>query len=102
MLGFVIGDGDLVSGLRLVGVEGVEAASAEQAEHALEEALKRTDLALIIVSEELSSQPQLRKTIDAVRRNRTQPLIVEVPGSGGKPSQINMSDLVSKSLGVRM
>ncbi len=102
MLGFVIGDGDLVSGLRLVGVEGIEAASAEQAERALEEALKRTDLALIIVSEELSSQPQLRRTIDGIRRDRTQPLIVEVPGSTGKPSQISMSDLVSKSLGVRM
>lgn len=102
MLGFVIGDNDMVTGLRLVGVAGAEVTSVDQAQEALEKALARSDLAIIIISEEFSAQPQLREAIDKVRRERINPLIVEVPGSRGQTSEIRMSDVVSKSLGVRM
>ena len=102
MLGFVIGDGDMVTGFRLVGVEGTEVNSAEEAWEAFEKALTRKDLAIVIVSEEFSNQPQLQEAIDRVRREQLSPLIVLMPGSRGKPSEIHLSDLISKSLGVRM
>lgn len=102
MLGFVIGDSDMITGFRLVGVEGEEANSTEEALQALNKVLTRTDLALIIMSEDFSTQPKLHQIIDNVRRERRTPLIVELPGSMGKPSQINMSDLISKTLGVRL
>lgn len=102
MLGFVIGDSDMVTGFRLVGVEGTEATSASEAQEALEKALGRNDIAIIVVSEEFSSQPQLREEIDKVRRDRVTPMIVEVPASRGKPSEISMSDIISKTLGIRM
>ena len=102
MLGFVIGDGDMVTGFRLVGVEGIEVNSAEEAWVAFEKALTRKDLAIVIVSEEFSNQTQLQQAIDRVRREQISPLIVLMPGSRGKPSEIHLSDLVSKSLGVRM
>ena len=62
MLGYVIGDADMVTGFRLVGIEGVEANTADEAEQALDKALARTDLAIIIISEEFSAQPQLQET----------------------------------------
>jgi V/A-type H+/Na+-transporting ATPase subunit F len=102
MLGLVIGDSDMVTGFRLVGVEGVEANSADEALDAFEKALARSDLAVVIVSEEFSSLPQLRNAIEKVRQEHVNPLVVEVPGSRGKPSGISMSDLISKTLGVRM
>jgi vacuolar-type H+-ATPase subunit F/Vma7 len=102
MHGFVIGDNDMVTGFRLVGVEGVEASSADEAQNALEKALTRSDLAVVIVSEEFSAQPQMREKIDKARNERISPLILELPGSRGKPSEIRMSDLISKTLGVRM
>jgi len=102
MLGYVIGDNDMITGFMLVGVEGIEVTSVDQALQALNEALARSDLAIIIISEEYSTSPQLRETIDKVRSERRNPLIVEVPGSRGKPSEIRMSDLISKSLGVRL
>jgi V/A-type H+-transporting ATPase subunit F len=102
MLGYVIGDSDMITGFRLVGVEGIEVTSADEAWQALNKALARSDLAIIIISEEYSTQPQLHETIDKVRRERRNPLIVEIPGSRGKPSEIRMSDLISKTLGVRM
>jgi V/A-type H+-transporting ATPase subunit F len=102
MLGYVIGDADMVTGFRLVGVEGVEATSVDEAGQALNKALARNDLAIIIISEEFSTQPQLHETIEKIRRERREPLVVEVPGSKGKPSEARMSDLISKILGVRI
>ena len=102
MLGFVIGDRDMVIGFRLVGVEGTEANSIDEAREALEKALTRSDLAIVLVTEEFSSQQQLQNIIAAVRRDRISPLIVEVPASRGKPNEIHISDLISKTLGLRM
>ncbi len=102
MLGYVIGDSDMVTGFRLVGIDGVEVTSADETVQALNKALARSDLAVIIISEEYSNKPQLHQTIDQVRRERRSPLIVEIPGSKGKPTEIRMSDLISKTLGVRL
>jgi V/A-type H+-transporting ATPase subunit F len=102
MLGYVIGDADMITGFKLVGVEGVEATSTDEAGQALSKALTRNDLAIIIISEEFSTQPQLREIIEKIRRERREPLIVELPGSKGKPAETRMSDLISKTLGVRI
>jgi V/A-type H+-transporting ATPase subunit F len=102
MLGYVIGDSDMITGFRFVGVEGVEVTSPDEASQALNTALGRNDLAIIIISEEFSNQTQLHEIIDQVRLERRNPLIVEIPGSRGKPSETRMSDLISKTLGVRL
>ena len=102
MLGYVIGDSDMVTGFRLVGVEGVEAYSTDEARQAVSKALSRSDLAILIISEELSRQPQLQEMIEKTRHERKDMLIVEIPGSKGKPSEVHMSDLISKTLGVRI
>jgi len=44
----------------------------------------------------------MHETIDKIRRERKTTLIVEMPGSKGKASQVHMSDLISKTLGVRI
>lgn len=102
MLGFVIGDGDMITGFRLVGVEGDEVTSVEEASQSLNKAVGRSDLALIIISEEFSTQKQIHEIIEQLRRERRNLLIVEIPGSKGKPSETKMSDLISKTLGVRI
>jgi len=102
MHGYVIGDADLITGFRLVGVEGAEATSVNEAGQALNKALTRNDLAIIIISEEFSTNPQLHDSIEKIRLERRAPLIVEIPGSKGKPSETRMSDLISKTLGVRI
>ena len=102
MLGYVIGDSDMITGFKLVGVEGAEVNSADEARQALNKAVGRNDLAIIIISEEFSTQPEIHEEIERIRRERKNTLIVELPGSKGKPSQIHMSDLISKTLGVRI
>ena len=102
MFGYVIGDSDMITGFRTVGIEGAEVNSVDEASHALKKALARNDLAIIIVSEEFSTQPQIQQTIEKTRSERKNTLIVELPGSKQKSSQVHMSDLISKTLGVRL
>jgi vacuolar-type H+-ATPase subunit F/Vma7 len=100
MLGFVIGDNDMITGFRLVGVDGVEVASVEEARRALSQALSRSDLAIILISEEFSVQ--MRSEIDKIRSEQIAPTIVEIPGPKGAKNEINMSDLISRTLGIKL
>ncbi len=102
MLGFVIGDSDMVTGFRLVGLKGTEVASADEANRALQNALGRSDVAIIVVSEEFSTQTQMKREIENVRRERVSPLIIEIPSPKGQPTQVRLYDVVSRSLGVMM
>ena len=76
MLGYVIGDADMVTGFALIGVEGVEVTSPKEANQALEKALERGGLAIIIVSEEFSTHPQTLHVVHFTRRRN-----VEVRGA---------------------
>jgi len=100
MQGFVIGDRNMVTGFKLVGVEGTEVGSPDEAKQALSKTLARSDLAIIIISEEFSTQ--IREEIDKTRQERVTPLILEVPGRFGATGEIRMSDLVTKTLGIRI
>ena len=102
MIGYVIGDGDMVTGFRLVGVEGVEVASVEEAKQALNKALSRSDVAIIVISEAYSTDIAIRDQVDKVRQERVTPLIVELPGTRGPQKGIPISDTISKILGIKI
>ncbi len=102
MFGYVIGDSDMITGFRTVGIEGAEVSSVDEACEALNKALIRNDLAIIILSEEFSTLPEMQAAIGKSRVDRKNTLIVELPGSKSKTSQVHMSDLISKTLGVRI
>ncbi len=102
MLGFIIGDSEMITGFRLVGVEGTEVSSVDEAKRTLDSLLLRNDIAVIVVSQSFSSQSTMREAIDKVRRERASPIIVEVPGNVGPSGETRISDLISKTLGVRL
>lgn len=102
MLGFVIGDSDMITGFKLVGIDGVEVTSVDEARQALNDALTRRDVAIIIISAAYSTQSSMRDLINKVRRERNMPLIVEILGNKGLNGEIRMSDIISKSIGIRM
>lgn len=100
MLGFVIGGNDVTRGFRLVGLDGEEVTSVNEARQALAKALARKDVAIILVSEEFSTQ--MRMDIEKARLERLTPLIVEVPGPQGSSGENQMSDFISKTLGIKI
>jgi vacuolar-type H+-ATPase subunit F/Vma7 len=102
MIGYVIGDGDMLTGFRLVGIEGAEANTVDEAQQALNQALARSDIAIIILSEAFASEPSIREQVDKVRQERVTPLIVELPGSKSPANKAKLSDNISKLLGIKM
>lgn len=100
MQGFVIGDRNMITGFKLVGVDGAEVTTPQEAKQTLSKALTRNDIAIIIISEEFSSK--LREEIDKERLSHVTPLIVEVPGRFGATGEIRMSDLITKTLGIKV
>jgi vacuolar-type H+-ATPase subunit F/Vma7 len=102
MIGYVIGDGDMVTGFRLVGVDGVEVASVDEAKQALDKALALSDVGIIVISQAYSTDPAIRDQIDKVRQERVTPLIVELPGSRGQSTYIPISSTISKILGIKI
>lgn len=102
MIGYVIGDSDMVTGFRLVGVQGAEVASVEEAKQALNVVLTQADIAIIIISEVYATAPEMREQVDKIRQDRVTPLIVELPGSRDPSSGIPISDTISKILGIKI
>ncbi len=100
MLGFVIGDSDMIEGFQLVGLEGTEVVSVEEAQRAFSMTLSRNDIAIVLISEEFSVH--MRGEIEKIRSEQVEPLIVEIPGRKGSSGKIRMSDLISKTLGLRI
>ncbi len=92
----------MVTGFRLVGVEGKEVNSVDEATQILEEVLKRNDLAVIVISQAYSTQPKLSQEINRVRLERRTPLIVEIPESKGEAVETNLSDAVNQILGFKL
>lgn len=102
MIGYVIGDSDMVTGFRLVGVEGAEVTSSEEAKQALNKALTQTDIAIIVISATYAASPALQEQITRIRQERVTPLIVELPGSRGTSNRTPISDTISKILGIKL
>jgi vacuolar-type H+-ATPase subunit F/Vma7 len=102
MFGYIIGSSDMITGFKLVGLEGAEVSSIEEAQQAFNVALARNDVAVIIVSEAFSTKSPMREQVDKTRQERVTPLIVEIPAAGSKTSEIQISDVISKTLGIKL
>jgi len=102
MIGFVIGDSDMITGFRLVGIEGIEASTIDEARQAFHKSLSRNDIGVIIISEAFFLDASLREEVDKVRQDRVTPLIVEIPGSKAIANKMQLSEMISKILGIKI
>ena len=100
MFAFVIGDEDLVTGFRLVGVKGVAVSTVNEARDALSKVFKALDLAVVILSEEFSTN--MSDELAKLRESQIAPLIVEVPGRLGSSGKIVLKDVVRKATGIEV
>jgi vacuolar-type H+-ATPase subunit F/Vma7 len=92
----------MITGFRLVGVEGAEAATPDEAKVGLSRALARSDVGVIIISEAYFSDPSIREQVDKIRQERITPLIVVLPGSKGAMTGTPLSETISKILGIKL
>jgi V/A-type H+-transporting ATPase subunit F len=102
MIAYVVGDGDMITGFKLVGVEGVEATSTSEVKDALRKAVVRSDVAVVIISEDFLSDQSVSDEVDKLRQERVTPLIVAIPGGKGQSNQARLSETISKILGIKI
>lgn len=97
----VIGHPDAVLGFSLAGVEGRAANSAEQANAALDAALKDRELGIVLVTRDVARMMENR--MEDLKFHSTMPLIVEIPGpEGTQPGEPSLGDVVLKAIGIKL
>jgi V/A-type H+-transporting ATPase subunit F len=97
----VIGHPEAVLGFSLVGVHGQVATSAEEANQALSDALASPDVGIILVTGNVAGliEPRMAQ----LKLSSTGPLVVEIPGPGGVPSdQLTLSEVVQRVIGIKI
>lgn len=98
---FCIADEDTVRGFRLTGVAGRAVADAAQATDALAHAVEQPECGIVIITEKVASE--LRERVDALRLERTRPLIVEIPGpSGPMPGRRSLREIAQEAIGIKV
>ncbi len=97
----VLGNSQAVQGFSLVGVLGQVATTAEEINHALDQALAAKDVGIILVTQDVSRLIEAR--MDRLKLRSTVPLVVEIPGPEGvSPDQPSLSDIVLRAIGIKI
>jgi vacuolar-type H+-ATPase subunit F/Vma7 len=96
-----IGDRDSALGFQFAGVTCSPVATEAEADQALDAALERKDLKVLIVTELVASQ--LDKKITAHRLSAQPPFIVEVSDVWGtEVERMNMQQMIQEAVGIRI
>lgn len=95
----VIGDRETVLGFRFVGVEGTIATLRADALAALEQAVERKDVGVVLVTEKVAAE--IRDEVDARLFGFGFPLVLEIPDSSGPaPDRPKIEEVVRKAVGI--
>ena len=98
---YCIADEDTVRGFRLAGVDGRAVADPKQASEALDEAAGRSDVGIVILTDQVAAG--IRQHVDAHRTGSARPLIVEIPGPKGPlPGRKTLRQFVQEAIGIRI
>jgi V/A-type H+-transporting ATPase subunit F len=96
---YCVGSEEVVKGLALIGIEGKATADIGEAGQAVDAALARPDLGLLIVSERLAAP--LKEKLTGWAFSHRQPLILEIPDEQGPVSKHSaVLSLVMEAVGL--
>jgi vacuolar-type H+-ATPase subunit F/Vma7 len=95
---FCIADRDSGLGFRLAGVETREVATKEEASAALDAALAKENVGVVIVTHKCA--PFIRERIDDITYSKRPPLILEVPSRGEFKTKHAAGAMLKKAIGI--
>ena len=97
----VIGHPEAVRGFSLAGVQGTAAQTAEEVNRALDEALAKKEVGIVLVTQDVGRLIETR--MDYLKLRSTIPLVVEIPGPDGVgEDQPSLGDIVLRAIGIRI
>ncbi len=91
---------DALTGMRLAGIEGVYADTAESAERELKACVDDKDTGIILVTENIASA--CTELIDSMKLGESGTLVVTVPGSKNEQSGDNIMRYVREAIGIKI
>ncbi|HHE72539.1 MAG TPA: ATPase [Chloroflexi bacterium] len=98
---WVIGSGSAVWGFALTGVGGDVVTSAEDLSRALDRALARDDLGILLITDDVAEMDRSR--VDRLIMESEQPLVVEIPGPKGPvPGRPSIQQMLRRTIGVKV
>ena len=97
----ISGSGDTAIGMRMAGIEGVVAKSAEDVRDALEAAIADETVGVVLITEPLSAL--ISERMYELKQNSTRPLIVEIPDrhSTGRAGD-SITRYVREAVGIKI
>jgi len=96
---FVIGDEETVLGFSLAGIEGEAVATKEETREALNNALQRKEVGIIIITERIAQT--ISQQVNQHILKKSFPLIIEIPDRKGPLTRKgDIKDMVSKAVGI--
>lgn len=97
----VIGHPAAVLGFSLAGVSGQIATSAEEVNRALDDALAKKGVGIILVTEEVAVL--IKERMENLKMHSTVPLVVEIPSpEGTPPGKQSLSEVVRRAIGIKL
>lgn len=98
---WVIGSGPAVWGFGLTGVGGDVVTTAEELSRALDHALSRSDLSILLITDDVAEMDRAR--IDELITHSEQPLVIEIPGPKGPvPGRPSIQQVLRRTIGVKV
>ncbi|MCL2564696.1 MAG: V-type ATP synthase subunit F [Defluviitaleaceae bacterium] len=99
---FLISDNrDTLIGMRLAGVEGIQAEGISGFLEAWKEVLENKEIGILIITEKLSNEH--KELIKAVKIREGLPLIISIPGCHGtKKDKDFISKYIKEAIGVKI
>jgi len=92
---------DTQAGMRLAGIEGTVAHTAEEVENALQAAMQSKDLGVILITELLAKL--IPERLMEMKLSKELPLVVEIPDRHGTRREKNsITRYVNESLGIKL
>ncbi len=92
---------DTLVGMRLAGITGVIARTPEEVEKLVGDAMKKEDVAIILITEKLAAM--CRDYIYGLKSTCQKPLIVEIPDGKSEGRKKNaITDYIREAIGLKI
>jgi V/A-type H+-transporting ATPase subunit F len=97
---YVIGDQNTILGFSLIGINGRVVHSADEAHKALDQALDRSEIDIVLITRQWATQ--LREVVTELRMALAEPILLEIPGSEPGPAGPSLRQLVESAVGIEL
>lgn len=92
---------DAIVGMRLAGIVGTLVRTEAEAEKALDEAVKKEDVAIILINEGLENK--IPDTVNNFKNNGGKPLVVVIPDGKSEGRETNsITKYINEAIGLKI